>query len=168
MHFTGLQLRAARGLLRITAEQLAKMAGVSSVTIRRAELEDGPVGMSAPNVFAVQKALADAGVIFIEAEPGVGGYGVRLKWGGASASINQTHTEKSRQSEDGLSSRAWDDEFFMLPMPADPDLLMLYQYWQARPIEWQCLSEPSRSVVLAEIFGAIPDSDPIGGPQRVY
>lgn len=168
MHFTGLQLRAARGLLRITAEQLAKMAGVSPVTIRRAELEDGPVGMSATNVFAVQKALADAGVILIEAEPGVGGYGVRLKWGGTSTSVSQTGTEQSGQSEDGLSSRAWDDEFLTPPMPADPNLLMLYQYWQARPIEWRSLSEPSRSAVLAEIFGTIPDSDPIGGTQKAY
>lgn len=160
MHFTGLQLRAARGLLRITADQLAKMAGVSSVTIRRAELEDGPVSMSATNVFAVQKALADAGVIFIEAEEGVGGPGVRLKWGAASLSAGKTGGRATSKPDEGLSSRTWDED---LALPDDPDLLQLYTYWRDRPDEWRELSPSLRRAVIREVFGEAPDSDAIAG-----
>jgi hypothetical protein len=113
MHFTGLQVRAARALLRITAEQLAKLASVSVVTVRRAELEDGPVAMTAASAFAVQKALAEAGVIFIDAEAGIGGPGVRLKLGVDPSEIRKALSEEktSDKPDSGLHSRAWDDEF---------------------------------------------------------
>jgi transcriptional regulator with XRE-family HTH domain len=75
---TGRQIRAARGLLRISAEELAKLAHVGITTIRRAELEDGEVSMNVPNAEAVRRALTEAGVRFIEPEEGVTGPGVAL------------------------------------------------------------------------------------------
>ena len=74
---TGAQIRAARALLRWRAEDLANASKVGVATVRRAEGEDGPVGMTAANVAAVRSALESAGVIFV-AENGEGP-GVRLR-----------------------------------------------------------------------------------------
>ncbi len=71
------QLRAARALLRWTADQLAQASGVSVVTIRRSEPADGPVRMIPANAAALRRTLEAAGVEFI-AENG-GGAGVRMK-----------------------------------------------------------------------------------------
>ena len=71
------QLRAARALLRWSGEQLAEMAGVSLVTIRRGESGEGPVSMMPANARAIRATLEAAGVEFI-AENG-GGAGVRLR-----------------------------------------------------------------------------------------
>ncbi len=76
-NITGSQIRAARALIRWTADDLAKASGVGVATIRRAELIDGIVNMTAPNVAAVQRALEEAGVIFVP-ENGEGA-GVRLR-----------------------------------------------------------------------------------------
>ena len=66
------QLRAARALLRWTAEDLAKQAGVSVVTIRRAEPTDGMLTMMPANAAAIRRALEEAGVVFTNGgEPGV-------------------------------------------------------------------------------------------------
>lgn len=71
------QLRAARALLRLPAEKLAETAGVSLVTIRRAETSDGPVRMMPANAEALRRTLEAAGIEFIP-ENG-GGPGVRLR-----------------------------------------------------------------------------------------
>ena len=74
---TTAQLRAARALLRMPADKLAGLSGVSLVTIRRAEAQDGPVRMMPANLAAVRRALEAAGVEFI---PGNGGGpGVRMR-----------------------------------------------------------------------------------------
>ncbi len=74
---TAAQLRAARALLRMPADKLAEAAGVSLVTIRRAEALDGPVTMMRANLDAIRRALEAGGVEFIP-ENG-GGAGVRLR-----------------------------------------------------------------------------------------
>ena len=71
------QLRAARGLLGWSQSQLAEASGVGLSTIRRMEGSDGPLKGTAENVWKVQQALEDAGVIFIDADKE--GPGVRLK-----------------------------------------------------------------------------------------
>jgi hypothetical protein len=71
------QIRAARALLRITAENLADASKVGLATIKRAEAADGPLRMTAANLDAVRRALEAAGIEFI-AENG-GGAGVRLR-----------------------------------------------------------------------------------------
>jgi len=74
---TSAQLRAARSLIRWSAEDLARETALSVATIRRAELSDGETSMTAANDLAVRRALELAGVEFID-ENG-GGPGVRLR-----------------------------------------------------------------------------------------
>ncbi len=71
------QLRAARSLLTWNQKDLAEASGVSLPTIKRMEASDGEVRGTASNVWRVQAALEDAGIIFID-ENG-GGPGVRLR-----------------------------------------------------------------------------------------
>ena len=74
---TGAQIRAARALLRWSAEELAWESTVGVTTIRRAELTDGETSMTTANNLAVRRTLELGGVEFI-AENG-GGPGVRLR-----------------------------------------------------------------------------------------
>ena len=71
------QLRAARGLIGWNQGKLADTAGVALSTVKRMEGSVGLVRGNAENVWKVQRALQDAGIIFID-ENG-GGVGVRLK-----------------------------------------------------------------------------------------
>jgi transcriptional regulator with XRE-family HTH domain len=73
---TSAQIRAARALIRWSAEDLARASMLSVTTIRRAELTDDETSMTAANDVAVRRALEAAGVEFID-ENG-GGPGVRL------------------------------------------------------------------------------------------
>jgi transcriptional regulator with XRE-family HTH domain len=74
---TSAQIRAARSLIRWSAEDLAGRSSLSVATIRRAELTDDETSMTAANDLAVRRALEAAGVEFID-ENG-GGPGVRLR-----------------------------------------------------------------------------------------
>jgi transcriptional regulator with XRE-family HTH domain len=74
---TSAQIRAARSLIKWTAEDLARQSSVSLRTIRRAELADHDTSMTIANELALRRALEAAGVEFIE-ENG-GGPGVRLR-----------------------------------------------------------------------------------------
>ncbi len=73
---TGAQLRAARALLNISAQELANLASVGVATIRRAEANNSSSSTSAVVENAIISALENAGVELI-AENG-GGVGVRL------------------------------------------------------------------------------------------
>jgi hypothetical protein len=72
-----LQIRAARALIKWSAEDLARHSSVSLRTIRRAELTDQHTTLTAPNDLAIRHAFETAGIEFID-ENG-GGPGVRLK-----------------------------------------------------------------------------------------
>ena len=74
---TSPQIRAARGLLRWSAEDLAREAALGLATIRRAESAESETSMTTANDIAVRRALEAAGVEFID-ENG-GGPGVRLR-----------------------------------------------------------------------------------------
>jgi len=76
---TSAQMRAARSLIRWSAEDLARETALSVTTIRRAELSEGETSMTAANDLAVRRALEAAGVVFID-ENG-DGPGVRLRKG---------------------------------------------------------------------------------------
>jgi hypothetical protein len=71
------QIRAARALLRWSAEDLARESLVGVATIRRAELAVGKTSMTAANDAAIRRALEIAGVQFIDENDG--GAGVRLR-----------------------------------------------------------------------------------------
>jgi transcriptional regulator with XRE-family HTH domain len=74
---TSAQIRAARALLRWSAEDLARESTLGVTTIRRAELTESQTSMTAANDLAVRRALEAGGVEFID-ENG-GGPGVRLR-----------------------------------------------------------------------------------------
>ena len=71
------QIRAARALIRWSAEDLARASAVGVTTIRRAELTESETSLTAANDLAIRRALEVAGVEFID-ENG-GGAGVRLR-----------------------------------------------------------------------------------------
>jgi transcriptional regulator with XRE-family HTH domain len=60
------QIRAARALLRMDQEELARRANVSIVTIRRLEATDGCSKVAAGTVQGIQRALEAAGAEFVE------------------------------------------------------------------------------------------------------
>ena len=71
---TSEQIRAARQLIRVTADDLASKSGVGVATIRRFELMAGVPSGNARSVEAIQAALVQMGVEFIgtpEDRPGV-------------------------------------------------------------------------------------------------
>src|SRR5262249_60680174 len=74
---TSAQIRAARALLRWSAEDLARESTLGVTTIRRAELAEGETSMTTANDSAGRRTLEAAGVEFID-ENG-GGPGVRRK-----------------------------------------------------------------------------------------
>lgn len=74
---TGAQIRAARAMLRWSAEDLAIKSRLGVATVRRADASDGETSITHANAYAIQAALEAAGVEFI-AENG-GGAGVRLR-----------------------------------------------------------------------------------------
>jgi transcriptional regulator with XRE-family HTH domain len=82
---TSAQIRAARSLLRWSAEDLARRSLLSVATIRRAELTEDQTSMTAANDLAVRRALEAAGVQFIDGDGG--GPGVRLRQGWRSKNV---------------------------------------------------------------------------------
>jgi transcriptional regulator with XRE-family HTH domain len=77
------QVQAARMLVGWTQADLAASAGIALGTLKRLEAKEGPLGGAAETVWKIQKALEDAGVIFLPVEGSLGP-GVRLsqsrKW----------------------------------------------------------------------------------------
>ena len=71
------QIRAARALLKWSAQDLASASALGVNTIRRAEVAEAEIALTAANSLAVRNALETAGIEFIE-ENG-GGPGVRSK-----------------------------------------------------------------------------------------
>ncbi|MGA7325199.1 MAG: helix-turn-helix domain-containing protein [Rhodomicrobium sp.] len=65
MTVTAEQLKAARALLRMEQEQLAKRAGVSVTTIRRLEAGNSEYAVANETAEGVEMALREAGVEFI-------------------------------------------------------------------------------------------------------
>jgi transcriptional regulator with XRE-family HTH domain len=74
---TSAQIRGARAMLRWPASKLSEMSGVSLPTISRMELAEGVPKSLSTNLQAIQKALENAGVIFIDEDEE--GPGVRLR-----------------------------------------------------------------------------------------
>ena len=73
---TSAQIRAARALLKWNAQELADAAMLGVNTIRRAEVAEEEIALTAANSLAIRRALEAAGIEFID-ENG-GGPGVRL------------------------------------------------------------------------------------------
>ena len=60
------QIRAARALLRMDQDELARRANVSVVTVRRLEAPDGLLKGCAQHVHEIQRALEAAGAEFVD------------------------------------------------------------------------------------------------------
>ncbi len=73
----GVQIRAARALLRWSTAKLAIQSGVSLPTIHRMEVAKGVPSSLSKNLEAVENTLIKAGIEFID-ENG-GGVGVRFE-----------------------------------------------------------------------------------------
>ncbi len=74
---TGLQIRAARALLRWSAEKLAEAADVAVTTVRRFELVDGVPSGNVRTIETIRRALEAEGIEFIGTLDD--GPGVRLR-----------------------------------------------------------------------------------------
>jgi predicted transcriptional regulator len=74
---SGVQIRAARVLLAWDQARLAKEAGVSLITVKRIEAAGEAINAQYQTVTKIRDACAKAGVLFLDAESGLG-YGVRL------------------------------------------------------------------------------------------
>jgi hypothetical protein len=74
---TSAQIRAARALIRWSAEDLARHCSVGVTSIRRAELMPSTTALTRANDRAIRQALEAAGVEFIDADKS--GPGVRLR-----------------------------------------------------------------------------------------
>ena len=62
---TGLQIRSGRAALRLSAEQLAELSGVSARTIKRMEAENGVPRSTKANLVTIRSILEAAGIEFI-------------------------------------------------------------------------------------------------------
>ena len=71
----GIQIRAARALLRWTANDLARRTKLGIMTIRRAEAVDGLVPITVANAETITRTLENAGIEFLDGNAP----GVRLK-----------------------------------------------------------------------------------------
>jgi transcriptional regulator with XRE-family HTH domain len=69
---SGGQIRAARALLRWSAEELARRTSLGLNTIKRAEAKDGKTSLTEANEIAVRRAFETAGIEFTNGDqPGV-------------------------------------------------------------------------------------------------
>ncbi len=69
---TAEQIRAARGLLRWSAKELSRRAGVHISTIQHLERNNGPVNGHFLTIRKIQQAFENSGIIFFEDEDGLG------------------------------------------------------------------------------------------------
>ena len=75
---TAEQMRAARALLKWSAQNLADHSGVTWRTIQRLESEVGIPASRTKNLIKIRQVLEDAGVVFLDQNE-ESGPGVRLK-----------------------------------------------------------------------------------------
>jgi predicted transcriptional regulator len=67
MLFSG-HIRAGRAILRISQEELAKISGVSVVTIKRLESEEEEMTANYSTIKKIKKSLEDRGIKFLQPE----------------------------------------------------------------------------------------------------
>ena len=72
------QIRGARALLGMRQQELADLASMSVVTLKRLEAAGTTVRGSARTIASLQRALEEAGIVFIDQNNDLGP-GVRLK-----------------------------------------------------------------------------------------
>jgi len=73
------QIRAARALLGWSQHKLARVAGIGLTTLQRVEQNEGVVKGNFSTVLKIQKALEEAGIVFMDNEAGEIGVHLRTK-----------------------------------------------------------------------------------------
>lgn len=76
-HLTGVQLRAALGILNMSVLELSQRTGLAANTIKRALKTNEPAPINIANARLIVGTLEAAGVTLLAAESGLGG-GARL------------------------------------------------------------------------------------------
>lgn len=76
---TSQQIRASRSALKISADELAKRAGIASKTIRRIEAQEGLPESTLATIRKIKEALESAGIEFIGSHDDGPGIRVWLK-----------------------------------------------------------------------------------------
>ena len=76
-HLTGVQLRAALGILNMSVLELSQRTGLAANTIKRALKTNEPAPINIANARLIAGTLEAAGVTLLAAEGGLGG-GARL------------------------------------------------------------------------------------------
>ncbi len=74
-----IQIRAGRSLLRWSARELAKRAGLHITTIQRIERSRGKLLGHAATIERIRRALESAGVEFLDSDDDGAGPGVRIR-----------------------------------------------------------------------------------------
>lgn len=148
MSLTPGQCRAARGLLGWSQADLSEKSRISPAPI--ANFERGATTPQARTLRDLRTALENAGIEFLDEV--ATGVGVKLQPGLVESALRRGGAGEAVGGDRGCSPKA---------LPDDPDLCGLYDYWRERREEWQGLSDPSRRAVLREIFGELPEGDPI-------
>jgi transcriptional regulator with XRE-family HTH domain len=102
------QIKAARALLRMEQEELAKRAGVSVTTIRRLEAASGEQLVAASTTETVRRVLQEAGVEFIHQ-----GVSLKAKAAGEDALYSRLRAIAERAAGQ-MNSRDWlgDDDLY--------------------------------------------------------
>lgn len=144
------QCRAARALLGWTQKQLEERSRVTQKTIT--DFERGVRQPFPRTLDDIVQAFEEAGMRFIAPQDGVNGQGLMLAWGVEPAQ------RLGGDEEDDAGRRGRSTQ---QALPGNQDLRGLYDYWCSRPDEWRELSTPSRHAVLREIFGDLPEGDPV-------
>ena len=157
------QCRAARALLGWTQRELETRARISKKAIA-----DFERGASTPYVRTMRdliETFETAGIEFIVPQQGVGGVGVRLKWGFEEPTrVGTTQGDLTHQGggKGGLDAMDWEalDDFGDAGEPAedneplppldwtDEDRTEQIEHWRSRPEKWAALHEISRQCLL--------------------
>ncbi len=101
---SGGQIRAARALLRWSAEELARRTSLGLNTIKRAEAKDGKTSLTEANEIAVQRAFEMAGIEFTNGDQP----GVRLTKAAAGRSMEIASVSKPKGSAKAVRSKTAD------------------------------------------------------------
>lgn len=145
MTINGDQLRMARAVLKLGGRELAEMTGVDKMTIVR--IEAGSKAYTS-TLERLREALEEAGVFFTDAQEGVHGPGVALRSGVKPETVGITRREEGSTDtgDDGLSSRAWDEDFEEIDSGgdraqwSDEDRASMRRYYDEHPDRWEKLS----------------------------
>ena|SRR5271166_4863567 len=101
---SGGQIRAARALLRWSAEELARRTSLGLNTIKRAEATDGRTSLTEANKIAVRRAFETAGIEFTNGDQP----GVRLTKAAVGRSMESASVSKPKGSAKAVRSKMAD------------------------------------------------------------